>query len=69
MSAPLKLNADEIQVLADRLFALSISSLATVGPRERADMAAASRALRGLLRHFELATGRQVQNVLLAGRV
>jgi hypothetical protein len=63
------LNADEIQLVADRLFSLSVSNLGTVGPRECGDMVAASRALRGLLRHYEMATGRQIQNVLLAGRV
>jgi hypothetical protein len=58
----------EIQILADRLFSLGIGNRTTVGPRDRADMIAASRALRALLRHHELATGRQVQHVLLCGR-
>jgi hypothetical protein len=40
----------------------------TAVPQERTDFMAASRALRALLRHYELATGRQLQTVLLSGR-
>jgi hypothetical protein len=64
-----EIHADQVQALADRLFSLGISALATVGPRERTDMIDASRALRALMRHYELATGRQIQTVLLVGRV
>jgi hypothetical protein len=63
------LSQREVQVLADRLFSRGISNLTTVGPQERADTIAASRALRALMRHYEMTTGRQVQTVLLCGRV
>jgi hypothetical protein len=59
----------ELQALSDRLFSAGISHLSTIGPRERGDMIAASRAIRALLRHIELKTGRQLQTVFLAGRV
>ena len=62
------LSQRNLQVLADRLFSCGISHLSTIGPKERADMIAASRALRAL-RHIELKTGRQLQTVLLCGRV
>ena len=63
------LSQRELQALSDRLFSCGISHLSTIGPRERADMIAASRALRALLRHIELKTGRQLATVFLAGRV
>jgi hypothetical protein len=63
------LSERDLQALADRLFAASVSNLSTIGPKERADFIAASRALRALLRHYELATGRQLETVLLCGRV
>ena len=63
------LSEHDLRALSDRLFSCGISHLSTIGPRERADMIAGSRALRALLRHYELATGRQVQTVLLCGRV
>jgi hypothetical protein len=63
------LSERELQALSDRLFSCGISHLSTIGPRERGDMIAASRAIRALLRHIELKTGHQLQTVLLAGRV
>jgi hypothetical protein len=70
-SAPEKhtLSDRELQTLSDRQLSSDISHLSTIGPRERADMIAGSRAIRALLRHIELKTGRQLQTVLLAGRV
>jgi hypothetical protein len=64
---PVKLTADEVQYLADRLFSRGISSLSTECPRSKADLIAASRTLRALLRQYEHATGRQLQTVLLCG--
>jgi hypothetical protein len=64
-----KLTADEVQTLADRLFSRGISTLSTYSHREKADLVAASRTLRALLRQYEHATGRQLQTVLLCGRV
>jgi hypothetical protein len=63
-----RLCADDVQALADRLFSLGISGISTLSRRDQADLIAASRSLRALLRHYELATGRQIQTVLLAGR-
>jgi hypothetical protein len=63
------LSQRELQALSDRLFSCGISHLSTIGPRERTDMIAASRAIRALLRHIELKTGRELQTVLLCGRV
>jgi hypothetical protein len=63
------LSYSDLQVLSDRLFSCGISSLSAIGPKERADMIEGSRAIRALLRHIELKTGRQLQTVLLAGRV
>ncbi len=62
-----KLTADEVQTLADRLFSRGISTLSTDGPLVRADLIAASRTMRALLRQYEHATGRQLQTVLLLG--
>jgi hypothetical protein len=62
-----KLTADEVQVLADRLFSRGISNISTYSRREKADLVAASRTLRALLRQYEHATGRQLTNVLLCG--
>jgi hypothetical protein len=64
----MKLDGDDVQALADRLFSLGISGISTLSRRDQADVIAASRTLRALLRHYELATGRQIQTVLLAGR-
>jgi hypothetical protein len=63
------LSERDLQVLADRSFSCGISHLSTIGPRDGADMIAASRALRALVRHCELSTGRQLQTVLICGRV
>ena len=38
-------------------------------PEARADLIAASRTLRALLRQYEHATGRQLQTVMLCGEV
>lgn len=63
------LSERDLQALSDRLFSCGISHLSTIGPRERADMIAGSRAIRALIRHFEITTSRQIQTVLLARRV
>jgi hypothetical protein len=52
----------------DRPFSRGISNLTTVGQQDRADLIEASTTLRALLRHYELATGRQLQMVLLCER-
>jgi hypothetical protein len=54
---------------SDRLCSCGVSHLSTIGPRERADMIAGRRAIRALLRHIELKTGRELQTLLLCGRV
>ena len=70
MSAPMhKLTYDEVQILSDRLFYRGISTIATYSPREKADLIAASRAMRALLRQCEHATGRQLQTVILVPEV
>jgi len=63
----LRLSEGEIQVLADRLFSRGISDLSTYSRREQADLVAASRILRALLRLYELEVGRQLRFVLLCG--
>jgi hypothetical protein len=63
----LRLSEGEIQVLADRLFSRGISSITAYSRREQADLIAASRVLRALLRLHELETGRQLRFVLLCG--
>lgn len=63
----LRLTHDEIQLLADRLYSRSRSIISCHEKHERADLLAASRALRGLLRHYELATGRQLETVYISG--
>jgi hypothetical protein len=63
----LKLSADEVQSLADRLYSRGVSVLSTECPRSKDDLIAASRTLRALLRAYEHATGRQLQTVLLCG--
>jgi hypothetical protein len=63
----LKLTADEVQSLADRLFSRGVSVLSTECPRCKADLVAASRTLRALLRAYEHGTGRQLQTVILCG--
>ena len=64
-----KLTYDEVQTLADRLFSRGISNLSTDGPIVRADLIAASRALRALLRAYEHATHRQIRTVILVPEV
>ena len=56
---------DGVQALADRLFSAGISNGSVDGPKIRADLVAASRTLRALLRHYESSTGRQLQTVIL----
>ena len=63
----LRLSEREIQVLADRLFGRGISNLSTYSRGEKADLIAASRTLRALLRAYELGVGRQLRVVLLCG--
>ena len=63
----MKLSADEVQYLADRLYSRGISVLATECPKCKTDLVSASRALRALLRAYEHATGRQLQTVILCG--
>jgi hypothetical protein len=62
-----RLTAREIEALADRLFSRGISVLSLDQPQVRADLIEASRPLRALLRHYEHATGRQLQTVLICG--
>jgi hypothetical protein len=64
-----ELSYDQLQSLCDRLFSFGVSNISTAGSRERADAIAGSRAIRALLRRHEMATGRQLSTVLLAGRV
>jgi hypothetical protein len=61
------LTADEIQVLADRLFSRGISCLAACSHQEQCDVILASRALRELLHVYERGTGRELHAILLAG--
>lgn len=63
----LRLTHDELQLLADRLYGRSRSVISTDSRNERCDLLAASRAIRGLLRHYELATGRQLETVYISG--
>jgi hypothetical protein len=63
------LTYDEVQVLADRLFSRGITTLSADGPRVRADLIAASRTMRALLRQYEYATGRQLTTVILCPEV
>jgi hypothetical protein len=53
--------------LADRLFSLGISNITTIGPKERADLIAASPALRRLLAAYERTAGHELHTILLAG--
>ena len=70
MSAPMQhLSYEQVQVLADRLFSRGISTLSTDGPKVRADLVAASRALRAMLRAYESATHRQLHTVVLVPEV
>jgi hypothetical protein len=64
-----KLTYDEVQILADRLFSRGITTLSTDGSRIRADLIAASRTMRALLRQYEHATGRQLQTIILIPEV
>ena len=64
-----KLTYDEVQTLADRLFSRGISSISTYSRREQADLIAASRTMRALLRAYEHATGRQLQTIILCPEV
>jgi hypothetical protein len=66
-AAILKLSVESAQALADRLFSLGISKIATIGPREQADLIAASRALRRLLAAYEREAGHELRAILLAG--
>jgi hypothetical protein len=66
-AAILKLNAESAQALADRLFSLGTSNITTIGPKEQADLVAASRALRRLLAAYERAAGHELHTILLAG--
>jgi hypothetical protein len=62
-----KLTADEVQHLADRLFSRGISELSLDRPKHRADLVAASRTLRALLRAYEFGTGHALQTVIICG--
>lgn len=66
---PFHLGHEKLQALCDRAFAVGCVSWSTIGPKERADFIAISRAVRALLRHHELVTGRRLENVFLGGRV
>jgi hypothetical protein len=63
----LTITADGIRCLADRLSSGGISSLATSCPREEGDLIRASRVMRALFRCNERCTGRQVEDILIAG--
>jgi hypothetical protein len=66
-SPMLRLTADEVGTLADRLFSRGISTLTTYSRREQADLIAASRTLRALVRLYEIEAGRPLRVVLLCG--
>ena len=57
----------ELEYLSDRLYGTAISSILTIGPREREDMILASRAIRRLLGAFEQGAGRQLHTLLING--
>lgn len=61
------LTREEIECIADRLYARGVSTLSTASPRERDDLIVASRALRRLLSAYERASGRQLHTVMLCG--
>jgi hypothetical protein len=62
-----ELTADEVQSLADRLFARGISVLSLDQHEVRADLITASRALRELLRVYERASGRTLRAIFVCG--
>jgi hypothetical protein len=64
---PLLLNAESVQRLADALYSIAVSNLATVGPRDRVNLVNASRALRRLLTAYERESGHELHTLLIAG--
>lgn len=67
-TAIITISAEDIQTLADRLFARGISSLSTYSVREQRDLILASRLLRELLRRYERAAGGQLTAILMEAR-
>ena len=63
-----ELTADEVQSLADRLFARGISVLSLDQKEVRADLITASRALRELLRAYERGSGHTLRAIFVCGR-
>jgi hypothetical protein len=63
------LSRDDVQILSDRLFSRAVSTITTYSPKEKADLIAASRTMRALLRHYEHTTGRQLSTVILIPEV
>jgi hypothetical protein len=63
------ITAEEIQVIADRLYVLAVSTLPVVGPADRTNLILASRTLRRLLAAYETGSGRQLAALLISGGV
>ena len=64
---PLLLNAESVQRLADAIYSLAISGIATVGPRDRVNLVNSSRALRRLLAAYEREAGHELHTLLISG--
>jgi hypothetical protein len=58
-----------ILALADRIYALGVTSVVTMTPRDQSDLVAAGRALRRLLQSYERTAGQPLGTILLAGGV
>jgi hypothetical protein len=61
------ITAEELQSLADRLFARGISTISTCDAWCRGDLVTASRVIRELARRVDRATGRTLQAVVIQG--
>jgi hypothetical protein len=64
---PLLLNAESVQRLADALYSIGVSNLATVGPKDRVNLVNGSRALRRLLVAYEREAGHELHTLLISG--
>jgi hypothetical protein len=64
---PLLLNAESVQRLADAIYSLAISGIATVGPRDRVNLVNSSRAMRRLLTAYEREAGHELHTLLISG--
>jgi hypothetical protein len=64
---PLLLNGASVQKLADALYSIAVSNLATIGPRDRVNLVNGSRALRRLLVAYEREAGHELHTLLIAG--